>query len=76
MISSDPSPFSAAELPARADVVVIGGGIVGVSAALHLAKKGVSVALCEKGRIAGAGRWAATPPKYRSPSRAFAYGPA
>ena len=40
-------------LPARADVVVVGGGIVGVSAALHLAKKGVSVTLCEKGRIAG-----------------------
>ena len=40
-------------LPARADVVVVGGGIVGVSAALYLAKKGVSVALCEKGRIAG-----------------------
>jgi glycine/D-amino acid oxidase-like deaminating enzyme len=39
--------------PARADVVVVGGGIVGVSAALHLAKKGVSVTLCEKGRIAG-----------------------
>src|SRR5271156_4529664 len=40
-------------IPARADVVVVGGGIVGVSAALHLAKKGVSVTLCEKGRIAG-----------------------
>src|ERR1700752_2076398 len=39
--------------PARADVVVVGGGIVGVSAALHLAKKGVSVVVCEKGRIAG-----------------------
>ena len=39
--------------PARADVVVVGGGIVGVSAALYLAKKGVAVTLCEKGRIAG-----------------------
>jgi glycine/D-amino acid oxidase-like deaminating enzyme len=38
-------------LPERADVVVIGGGIVGVSAAFALAKKGVSVVLCEKGRI-------------------------
>jgi glycine/D-amino acid oxidase-like deaminating enzyme len=40
-------------LPARADVVVVGGGIIGVSAALYLAQKGVSVTLCEKGRIAG-----------------------
>src|SRR5882672_8767030 len=40
-------------LPARADVVIIGGGIVGASAALFLARKGVSVALCEKGEIAG-----------------------
>ena len=38
-------------LPARADVVVIGGGIVGVSAAYYLARRGVSVALVEKGRI-------------------------
>jgi glycine/D-amino acid oxidase-like deaminating enzyme len=41
------------ELPAEADVVVIGGGIVGASTALFLAERGVSVALCEKGRIAG-----------------------
>ncbi len=40
-------------MPARADVVVIGGGIVGASTALFLAQKGVSVALCEKGHIAG-----------------------
>ena len=39
-------------LPARTDVVVIGGGIAGVSTALHLAAKGVAVVLCEKGEIA------------------------
>jgi glycerol-3-phosphate dehydrogenase len=33
--------FSSARLPARADVVIIGGGIVGVSAAFYLAKKGL-----------------------------------
>ena len=40
-------------LPQRADVVVIGGGIVGVAAAYFLAKKGISVALLEKGQVAG-----------------------
>jgi glycine/D-amino acid oxidase-like deaminating enzyme len=40
-------------LPKRVDVVVIGGGVVGVTAALTLADRGVSVVLCEKGRIAG-----------------------
>ncbi|MCW8060628.1 NAD(P)/FAD-dependent oxidoreductase [Agrobacterium tumefaciens] len=44
---------SAQTLPAKVDVVVIGGGIVGVSTALELAERGVSVALCEKGLIAG-----------------------
>ena len=42
-----------AALPARVDVCVIGGGVVGTMAALTLAERGVSVALVEKGRIAG-----------------------
>ena len=41
------------DLPERSSVVVIGGGIVGVTTALFLAEKGVSVVLCEKGRIGG-----------------------
>jgi glycine/D-amino acid oxidase-like deaminating enzyme len=45
--------LTTSELPAEADVVVIGGGIVGASTSLHLAERGVSVALCEKGTIAG-----------------------
>jgi glycine/D-amino acid oxidase-like deaminating enzyme len=40
-------------LPPRADVVVIGGGIIGISAALFLARQGISVVLCEKGKLAG-----------------------
>jgi len=44
-INTSPRP------PASADVVVIGGGIVGVFAAYYLAQRGVSVALVEKGRI-------------------------
>jgi glycine/D-amino acid oxidase-like deaminating enzyme len=40
-------------LPARTGIVVIGGGIIGVSTALFLAEKGHAVVLCEKGRIGG-----------------------
>jgi glycine/D-amino acid oxidase-like deaminating enzyme len=43
---------SSEKLPASADVVIIGGGMAGVAAAFALAKKGVSVAIVEKGRIA------------------------
>ena len=39
--------------PAKADVVVVGGGVIGVMTAWHLAERGLSVVLCEKGRIAG-----------------------
>jgi len=42
-----------AKMPSQADVVIIGGGIVGVSTAWFLAKQGVDVVLCEKGYIAG-----------------------
>ncbi len=41
------------QVPARVDVVVIGGGIIGASTAFFLAQKGISVAMCEKGHIAG-----------------------
>ncbi len=40
-------------LPPRTGVVVVGGGIIGVTTALFLAEKGHAVVLCEKGRIAG-----------------------
>ncbi len=40
-------------LPESTSVVVIGGGVAGVSAALYLAKAGVPAVLFEKGRIAG-----------------------
>ena len=48
----DPVP-SDDKLPARADVVIVGAGIIGTSTALFLAQRGISVALCEKGHIAG-----------------------
>lgn len=40
-------------LPDAVDVVVVGGGNIGCATALTLAERGVKVALCEKGAIAG-----------------------
>ena len=39
-------------LPAQVDVVIVGGGVMGTSAAFHLAEAGVRVALCEKNDLA------------------------
>ena len=44
---------STPRVPAQADVVIIGGGIVGVFATLTAAKAGHSVALVEKGVVGG-----------------------
>ena len=40
-------------LPEAVDVAIVGGGIVGSSAAYFLAQQGVSAAVFEKGRIGG-----------------------
>ena len=41
------------ELPESVDVAIIGGGIAGICTALFLARDGLSVLVCEKGRVAG-----------------------
>ena len=50
-----PAPLTLIEthsdLPVRADAVIIGGGIIGAFTAYYLAKRGMKVALLEKGRI-------------------------
>lgn len=40
-------------LPDACDVVIVGGGVIGVMSAWFLAEQGQKVVLCEKGRIAG-----------------------
>ncbi len=42
-----------ADLPSQTDVVVIGGGIIGISTALSLAERGIAVTVLEKGRVGG-----------------------
>ena len=49
---AQPARFSGAA-PNACDVVVLGGGVIGVMTAWHLAERGLRVVLCEKGRIAG-----------------------
>ena len=46
------------ELPTRARVVVVGGGIIGCSVAYHLAKLGwTDVLLVEQGHLSGGTTW-------------------
>jgi gamma-glutamylputrescine oxidase len=44
-------PFPALKGEVRADVAVVGGGYMGLSAALHLAEKGLSVVVLEAHRV-------------------------
>lgn len=58
MISESASPARVGALPSRAQVVVVGGGIVGCSVAYHLARRGVTdVLLLEQGKLTGGTTW-------------------
>ena len=51
---SENSPITFADaLPEEVDVVIIGAGVIGVCTAWFLRKAGLSVLICEKGRVAG-----------------------
>ena len=51
-ISLNNRPQFAGALPQAVDVTIIGGGIIGVMTAWELRKRGLSVLVCEKGRVA------------------------
>ncbi|MEM1375924.1 MAG: FAD-binding oxidoreductase [Pseudomonadota bacterium] len=51
---TDKSPIRFSDpLPDACDVAIIGGGVIGVCAAIYMADLGLSVVIIEKGRIAG-----------------------
>lgn len=47
------------ELPERADVCVVGGGVIGLALARALARRGASVVLVERGQAGAEASWAA-----------------
>ena len=54
LIYSDNSPVQFDDaLPPAVDVVVIGGGVIGIWTAWYLREAGASVLVCDKGRVAG-----------------------
>ena len=52
-VSRARSVAGSVDFPGKVDTVIVGGGIIACMAALHLAEKGISVAICEKGVIGG-----------------------
>ncbi len=52
MPAPDPVPDTQ-DQPSKVDVVVIGAGIAGISTAIELLERGLRVAVCEKGIVAG-----------------------
>ena len=51
---NDQSPVTFNDsIPEAVDVVIIGGGVIGISTAWFLRARGISVLVCDKGRIAG-----------------------
>ncbi len=44
---------AALEIPDSSDVIIVGGGIAGITAAWFLHKAGIQVTVCEKGTVAG-----------------------
>ena len=53
MLSKNSPITFRAKLPEEVDVVIIGAGIIGISTAWFLIKDGLSVLVCEKGRVGG-----------------------
>jgi len=54
MTSARPGPAAhSVGLPQRCDAVVVGGGVLGLSSAYELARRGLSVVLLESGQVGG-----------------------
>lgn len=51
-VAGNPGGSAKPTLPGQVDVVVVGGGVMGASAAFHLAEAGVSVVLLERDELA------------------------